>query len=106
MSFYQKHIFFCTNQRSNGKKCCQQADAETMCAYAKQRLRSLYLAGEGKVRVSKSGCLGRCDEGPMVLIYPEGTWYNYANQADIEEIIQVHIIEGGVVERLLVDKRE
>lgn len=72
-----------------------------LAAYAKARLKELNLHGEGKMRVSQSGCLGRCNNGPNLLIYPDGVWYTFANQADIDEIIEVHLLKGQIVERLI-----
>lgn len=57
--------------------------------------------GPGKVRVSKSGCLGRCAIGPCIVIYPEAVWYTYASLEDLDEIIASHLIAGQTVERLL-----
>ena len=58
-NFYQKHVFFCTNQKADGKKCCADADAEAFFTYAKKRLVELNQHGEGKIRVSKSGPICR-----------------------------------------------
>ena len=68
--------------------------------YAKKRVKQLGLAGPGKVRINKAGCLDRCEEGPVVVVYPEGTWYTYVDEADIEEIVVSHLANGKVVERL------
>lgn len=70
--------------------------------YMKARLLELGLYGPGKVRISKSGCLGRCSEGPCIVIYPEGVWYTYASMTDIDEIIDKHLIAGNRVEHLLI----
>ncbi len=99
MPYYQRHAFFCTNQRE-GKACCQDHDAAAMRAYAKERIKALKISGAGKVRVNSAGCLGRCDEGPTVVVYPEGIWYRYACREDIDEIIESHLLRGKVVERL------
>ncbi|WP_349595064.1 hypothetical protein [Thalassospira sp. NFXS8] len=56
--------------------------------------------GLPETRVNTAGCLDRCELGPVMVIYPQGTWYHYENQDDIEEILQTHLIEGRVVERL------
>ncbi len=56
--------------------------------------------GQGKVRINKSGCLDRCEEGPVMVIYPEAVWYTYVDEHDIDEIIDSHLVEGKVVERL------
>lgn len=100
MSFFEKHLFFCTNQKEAGKKCCQDADAISFFEYTKQRIHDLALNGPGKIRVSKSGCLGRCSLGPCLAVYPEGVWYTYHSFADIDEIIEKHIVQGEIVDRL------
>tara|TARA_B100000768_G_C11122521_1_gene308132 strand:- start:338 stop:637 length:300 start_codon:yes stop_codon:yes gene_type:complete len=94
--FYRYHLFFCTHERKN-KAHCQEHDASSLRNYAKQRVKDLKLK---KVRINNSGCLNRCALGPMLVIYPEGVWYQYHNTKDIDEIIQEHLIEGRTVERL------
>ena len=100
MSYYQYHVFFCTNQRNNGEPCCASHGAQAMRDYAKTRIKQLNLAGAGKVRINNAGCLDRCSEGPVMVIYPEETWYTFVDQEDIDEIIDEHLIKGRVVERL------
>ena len=68
--------------------------------YAKARVKELGLAGKGKVRVNQAGCLDRCAEGPVVVVYPEAVWYTYVDEADVDEIITEHLVHGRVVERL------
>jgi (2Fe-2S) ferredoxin len=60
------------------------------------------------VRVNVSGCLDRCELGPTMVIYPEGVWYTYASEEDIDEIIDCHLQKAGRVERLLLtpDQKE
>jgi (2Fe-2S) ferredoxin len=99
MSFSQ-HLFFCLNQRANGEECCDQHNAFALFDYAKKRVKELGLAGPGKIRVNKAGCLDRCADGPVMVIYPEGVWYTFVDTDDIEEIIQSHLIKGRPVERL------
>ncbi len=101
MSYYERHIFFCCNRREPGDRpCCADKGAARMRDYAKGRVKALGLAGPGKVRVNQAGCLDRCEEGPCVVVYPEGVWYTYVDQADIDEIIEEHVKHGRVVERL------
>lgn len=100
MSHYRHHVFFCLNQRDDGRACCAAHDAERMQAYAKSRIKKLGLNGEGKVRINRAGCLDRCDEGPCVVVYPEAVWYTYVDEHDIDEIISGHLIGGEPVERL------
>lgn len=68
--------------------------------YAKGRVKELGLSGPGKVRVNQAGCLDRCQEGPCVVVYPEAVWYSYFDRSDIDEIIEEHVKNGRVVERL------
>jgi len=58
------------------------------------------MSGEGKVRINSSGSLDRCEEGPCIVVYPEGTWYTYVDKQDIDEIIDEHLVKGRPVERL------
>ncbi|CEK11741.1 (2Fe-2S) ferredoxin domain-containing protein [Legionella hackeliae] len=85
-----------------GKQCCANTGGEPFFEHMKARLLELDLHGPGKIRISKSGCLGRCSEGPCVVIYPEGIWYTYATMADIDEIIDSHLVAGNTVEHLLI----
>jgi (2Fe-2S) ferredoxin len=68
--------------------------------YAKARIKQLGLAGPGQVRVNQSGCLDRCEEGPVCVVYPEGVWYTYIDEADIDEIVESHLVNGQPVDRL------
>ena len=100
MSFYKYHVFFCTNQREDGRICCQRFNAAAMREHAKRRSKELGIAGPGKVRINTAGCLDRCAEGPVLVVYPEGVWYSYVDRSDIDEIIEEHLLHGRVVERL------
>lgn len=100
MSYYEKHVFFCCNQRDEGRQCCNGSGASGLRDYAKARVKELKLSGKGKVRINQAGCLDRCNEGPVMVIYPEEIWYTYVDQEDIDEIIQSHLVDGRVVERL------
>ncbi|MDE2091407.1 MAG: (2Fe-2S) ferredoxin domain-containing protein [Gammaproteobacteria bacterium] len=98
--YYRHHIFFCCNKREDGSPCCQNHGADATRAYAKQRVKELGIAGAGGVRVNKAGCMDRCSEGPIAVVYPEGIWYSYTDVDDIDEIIEEHLLNGRVVERL------
>jgi (2Fe-2S) ferredoxin len=103
MSYFQRHIFFCLNQRANGEACCAQQDAQAGFEHCKSRVKQLNLAGPGGVRVNKAGCLDRCSGGPVAVVYPEAVWYTFVDQSDIDEIVDSHLAGGKVVERLLLD---
>jgi (2Fe-2S) ferredoxin len=103
MSYYQYHLFFCTNQRADGSSCCAQFNAQAMRDYAKQKSKELGLVSTGKVRVNSAGCLNRCDKGPVAVVYPEVVWYNYLDEEDIDDIMHEHLLNGRIVERLKID---
>lgn len=105
MSYYKHHIFFCGNQRTDGSPCCQDHGADALRNYAKKRVKELGLAGPGGVRVNKAGCMDRCSEGPIAVVYPEEVWYTYADEEDIEEIVTEHLQNGRVVQRLKLPSR-
>ena len=99
--YFQRHVFFCLNERKNGEACCAQHQAQAAFDHCKRRVSELGLAGAGKVRVNKAGCLDRCAGGPVAVVYPEGVWYTYVDNADIDEIVERHLHKGELVERLL-----
>ena len=101
MSYYERHIFFCLNQRDNGENCCADHHAQAGFEHCKSRVKAEALAGPGGVRVNKAGCLDRCAGGPVAVVYPEAVWYTYVDQHDIDEIVDSHLKAGKVVERLL-----
>lgn len=101
-SYYERHVFFCCNQREpGGRPCCNDKGASELRDYAKKRVKEVGLAGPGRVRINQAGCLDRCEEGPCIVVYPEGVWYTYVDRTDIDEIVREHLQNGRVVERLL-----
>jgi (2Fe-2S) ferredoxin len=98
--FYRAHVFCCTNRRPAGhpRGCCAEKGAEELRDYMKQRAKEL---GLKQARINSAGCLDRCELGPTMVIYPEGVWYGYRSKADIDEILQTHLREGGRVQRLM-----
>ena len=100
MSYYQRHIFFCLNERRNGEACCAQQDAQAAFDHCKKRVKDAGLSGPGGVRVNKAGCLDRCAGGPVAVVYPEAVWYTFVDKTDIDEIVETHLKKGQVVERL------
>ena len=100
MSYFQKHVFICTNQREGGEMCCNNLGGSEAFAYAKDRIGALKKNGPGAVRINKAGCLGRCDQCPVMVVYPEETWYSFVDNTDLEEIIQEDLLNNRVVERL------
>jgi (2Fe-2S) ferredoxin len=97
--YYEHHVFCCTNQRDAGhpRGCCLDRGAGPLRDYMKAACKRF---GK-KIRINSAGCLDRCELGPVMAIYPEGVWYTYENESDIDEIIQVHLVDGRRVERLM-----
>lgn len=102
--FYQHHVFFCVNERlDKSRPSCANCGAKQGYAYAKERVSDLGLAGAGRIRINQAGCLNRCRQGPVAVVYPQGVWYRYTSQSDLDEIIDLHLIGGRAVVRLLLD---
>lgn len=101
MPGFQRHIFVCTNQRSadDPRGSCSKLGSQSLHEVFKQETKRLDL--KGTVRANKAGCLDRCTEGPSVVIYPEGVWYTVKTEADVKEIMERHVLNGQVVDRLL-----
>ncbi len=101
-SYYERHIFFCLNERKNGEECCARHGAQEGFDRCKSQIKDAGLSGPGKVRVNKAGCLDRCAAGPVAVVYPEAVWYTFVDNDDIDEIVESHLKNGKVVERLLI----
>jgi (2Fe-2S) ferredoxin len=103
--FYRKHVFCCVNERPAGhpRGCCKAKGSERLRNYMKARAKEF---GLDDVRINQSLCLDRCELGPTMVIYPEGVWYSYRTPADVDEILQVHICEGGRVRRLMLQPED
>jgi (2Fe-2S) ferredoxin len=99
-SYYERHIFFCLNERKSGEDSCAQHHAQAGFDRCKMRVKQADLSGKGQVRVNKAGCLDRCAGGPVAVVYPEGVWYSFVDDHDIDEIVESHLKNGQVVERL------
>ena len=101
MSYFERHIFFCLNQRENGEGSCGDHNPQVAFDHCKKRVKAEGLAGPGGVRVNKSGCLDRCAGGPVAVVYPDAVWYTFVDNSDIDDIVESHLKNGVVVERLV-----
>ncbi len=99
---YKKHIFICTNLRppEHPKGSCGQKGSESLRDKFKKKIAELGL--NHIVRVNSAGCLDACEHGISIVIYPEGIWYGHVKEEDIDKIINEHLLEGRVVEELLI----
>jgi (2Fe-2S) ferredoxin len=102
MPKFEKHIFICTNQRSEGhpKGSCDPKGTGELQQLFKAALAKRGL--KGKVRANKAGCLDQCEHGPNVVVYPEAVWYGGVTAADVDEIVENHIVGGRPVQRLMI----
>lgn len=98
MSYFQHHVFICCNQREAGQDCCENHGASALLAHAKDRITAL--GKKGEIRINRAGCLGRCEHGPVMVVYPEAVWYSFVDTQDIDEIIDSHLLGGHPVKRL------
>lgn len=103
--YFTRHIFCCENKREADapRGCCKDRGGSKIRDYMKDRCKKL---GLEKTRINSSGCLDRCELGPVLVVYPEGVWYHCPTKEDAEEIIQSHLIGGKIVERLRLDARQ
>lgn len=105
MPGFQHHVFFCENERdaADPRGSCSRRGSSALRDHAKQRCAALGL--KGKVRVNMAGCLDQCAHGPTVVVYgaqdpPAGVWYTARTVADVDEIIDRHLVGGETVDRL------
>ena len=89
---FRKYIFVCENVRENGEVCCGPASMGT--GYVERLKEQVKKQGlKGKIRVSRTGCLDVCAQGPNILVYPEGRWYSHVTEQDLEIIIEKELKE-------------
>jgi (2Fe-2S) ferredoxin len=95
---YDKHIFICANQKTEGKKCCGEAKGMELVEKFREALKAKGL--QTSVRAQRAGCLDACSFGPSMVIYPEGTYYGNVSIDDVERIIEQHIVNNQIVQEL------
>ncbi|MEN8162901.1 MAG: (2Fe-2S) ferredoxin domain-containing protein [Acidobacteriota bacterium] len=98
----EKHIFICLNSRPPGhhKGSCTLVGAQELLTEFAEQLEAREL--KGRFRLTRTGCLGPCEMGPVVLVYPEGVMYGGVTAGDVSGIIDDHLLGGRSVERLRV----
>ena len=97
---YDYHIFCCVNERPDSavRGCCKKKNSLILRNHMKKKVNEL---GLQRVRINQSGCLDKCESGPIMVIYPEGVWYSFKNFKDVEDIINEHLLKGKIVKRLV-----
>ena len=101
-----RHVFICVNARDPGsaKGCCDSKGGSRVRDEFKRRLAAHKL--RGIVRANKAGCMDQCEHGVVVVVYPEQVWYRGVSVAEVEEIVEQHILGGKFVERLMMPEQE
>lgn len=97
---YKKHVFVCTNVKPAPKKCCGEERGMALVNALKDELKEKGLNLE--IRAQKAGCLDVCAFGPSMVVYPEGVFYGNVELSDIPEIVESHLANDKVVERLVI----
>jgi (2Fe-2S) ferredoxin len=103
---FKKHLFVCLNERDpdNPKGDCTRKGSPALLKKFKEALRARGLDEE--IRANKAGCLDNCESGCSVVVYPDAVWYGHVTEADVEEIVDKHLVEGKPVTRLQLFKDE
>ena len=103
--YYDLHVFCCTNQRPEGhpRGSCAERGSVVLRDYMKARAKEI---GLSEIRINTAGCLDRCELGPVVVVYPDGIWYHMETHQDVDEILEQHLQDGTIVQRLLLKAEE
>jgi len=97
---FERHALFCV-----GEKCCSLAENETVWDALKEHTSQLAQQGKQVYR-TKVGCLRVCQQGPIMLVYPEGVWYRNVNLSNLKRIVDEHFVAGRIAEDLVFAKSE
>ena len=98
--YFDVHVFACTNRRPDGHErgSCAAGGSERLRDYMKVRAKEL---GLSRVRINVAGCLDRCELGPCIVLYPEGVWYRIGSTADVDRVLEEHVLGGRHVPDLM-----
>ena len=100
MPLFTHHVFVCGNQRAAGhsRGCCDQDGSEALRNAFKAEIKKRGLTP--LVRANRAGCLDQCEEGPIVVIYPQAIWYGKVSIDDVPRIVEETIINGQIIDEL------
>ena len=102
--FFERHVFFCTNQRPevHPKGFCASKNSTVLRAYMKKKTKEL-VSGK-KIRITASGCLDHCEFGPTLVVYPDNVWYSCKTEEEVDQVINEHLINDRIAKNLQIKK--
>jgi len=103
MEPFRFHLFVCTQQKPEGVASCPTSGSFSVLAGLDREIQARGL--DGDVQVTTCGCMGLCDEGPVMVVYPAGVWYRRVQPSDVRKIVDVHLREDQPVGRLVFSQR-
>lgn len=95
---YEKHVFICTNDKDAPKKCCGSGHGMELVNAMKETLAAS--GTDKKIRIQRAGCLDVCGKGPAMVVYPEGVFYGNVQKEDLPELVEKHLLNNEIVNRL------
>jgi len=98
MEPFRHHVFVCTQEKPEGVPCCPANGSWQLLRALETEILSQGL--DNDVQLSTCGCLGLCDEGPILIVYPDAVWYHKVQLVDVPEIVSSHLSDGKIVARL------
>ena len=99
MEPFRIHLFLCTQQKPEGVTSCVASGSSAVLDRLDREIQARGLDNE--VQLTTSGCMGLCDEGPVMVVYPAGLWYRRVRASDVPEIVDSHLRAGKIVDRLV-----
>jgi len=99
MEPFRFHLFVCTQQKPEGVPSCPVSGSFAVLDAINREIQARGLNND--VQLTTCGCMGLCDEGPVMVVYPAGVWYRRVQPSDVSEIVETHLHDGKPVDRLV-----
>src|SRR5208282_5620073 len=104
MEPFRIHLFVCTQQKPEGVTSCPASGSLAVLGALDREIQARGLNHRdlnNDVQLTTCGCMGLCDEGPVMVVYPAGVWYRRVQPSDVSEIVDTHLGDGKPVDRLI-----
>jgi len=99
MEPFRFHLFVCTQQKPDGVPSCPVSGSSAVLEALDKEVQARDL--DADVQLTTCGCMGLCDEAPVMVVYPEGVWYRRVQVSNVPEIVESHLRMGTPVEKLV-----